>query len=97
MKTIISAIALVLAAPAAAQSTTPTNPHAGHTQGQPMDHSQHQQATDHSKHEGGCCKGDDAMACCEKAKKDGKVMPCCDGKDDEAAPAPEGGHGSHDH
>ena len=89
MNTFIGAIALIIATPVAAQTAPATNPHAGHTQHQGMDHSKHQQG----KH--------DCKECCEKMKgKDGK-MECIDKKADAkaAAPAPSGheGHGGHAH
>ena len=75
MKTLIGAIALVIAAPFAAQAAPAANPHAGHAQQQGMDHSQHQQG----KH--GC------KECCDKMKgKDGK-LECMDKKSDAKAAA----------
>lgn len=111
MKTIISALALVLAVPAAAQTTAPVAPshsepaqhggmnHAQHQGHQGMDHSQHQ-GMDHSQHQGTCCKGEDHQACCEKAKADGKAMPCCQdgsGKPGQAPAAGHEGHAGHEH
>ena len=104
MKTIISALALVLAAPVAAQSAPATSsPHAGHGQHHGTDHSQHQgmghsqhQGKDHCKHQGDCCKDQDRKACCEKAARGGKMMPCCEGKA-KAADASAEGHEGHDH
>ena len=62
MKTFMGAIALLLAAPVAAQTAPAADPHAGHAQYQGMNHSQHGQG----KHD---CKD-----CCEKMKgKDGKI------------------------
>jgi hypothetical protein len=88
MKTIFGAIALIIAAPVAAQTTPASDPHAGHAQHQGVDHSQHGQG----KH--------DCKACCEKMKgKDGK-MECMDKKAD-AKPASsadaDGGHEGHAH
>ena len=78
MKVLIGAIALIIAAPVAAQTAPAANPHAGHAQPQGTDHSQHQQG----KH--------DCKACCEKMKgKDGK-MECMDKKADANAPAASG-------
>ena len=104
MKTIISALALVLAAPVAAQSVPATAaPHASHAQHHGMNHAQHQgmdhsqhKDGDHAKHQGECCKGEDHKACCEKAAKDGKTMPCCEGKA-KAAGAPASSHEGHEH
>jgi hypothetical protein len=74
MKTIFSAIALTLAAPAFAQAAPAADPHAGHAMPAGMDHSKHQQG----KH--------DCKECCEKMKgKDGK-MECMD-KKSESDPA----------
>ena len=95
MKIIISALALVLAAPAAAQTTTPVAPsHSKPAQHQGMDHSQHQ-GMDHSQHQGTCCKGEDHQACCEKAKADGKAMPCCQDGSGKPGQAPAAGHEDH--
>jgi Spy/CpxP family protein refolding chaperone len=84
MKTIIGALALILAAPVAAQTASANDPHAGHAQHQKMDHSQHQQG----KH--------DCKECCEKMKgKDGK-MECMEKQGEAKSPASagpqQGGH-----
>ena len=86
MKTLFGAIALVIAAPVAAQAAPAANPHAAHGQQQGADHSQHQDG----KH--------DCKACCEKMKgKDGK-MECMDKKADANAPAASGqAHQGHAH
>jgi len=88
MKTIIGALALIIAAPVAAQTAPASNPHAGHAQHEGMDHSQHQQG----KH--------DCKECCEKMMgKDGK-MECVDKKVDgepSAAASGHDGHGGHAH
>jgi len=85
MKIIFGAIALVIAAPVAAQTAPAANPHADH---QGMDHSQHKQG----EH--------DCKACCEKMKgKDGK-MECTEKTEaKKTAPASTGheGHGGHAH
>ena len=74
MKTLIAAIALTIAFPAAAQQSAQHQQHAQHQGGhQGMDHSQHQ-GMDHSKDGKGCCD----MKCCDEAKKSGKKMKCCD-------------------
>ena len=84
MKIILSALALVIAAPAVGQAA-PADPHAGH-------HAQHQ-SRDHSKHQ----KGEhDCKKCCEEMKgKDGKME--CKDKKAEAKPAGSGhdDHGGH--
>ena len=93
MKTIIGAIALILAAPAVAQTAPAADPHAGH--GKPaMDHSQHK-GMDHSQHQAG---NHDCKDCCEKMKgKDGK-MACMDKKGEAKPAAPaSGGHDGHAH
>ena len=78
MKTLLGVIALLVAAPVAAQ-TAPVDPHSGHAQHQGTDHGK----TDHGQHKDGheghgkdCCK-DGKMACCEKMKQQGKEMDCC--------------------
>lgn len=79
MKSLIFALALSVAAPAAAQSA---DPHAGHDS-----HEQHKDCCDHKSPDG------TPMKCCEKAGEDGKKMACCEkheGKDDAHA-----GHGQH--
>lgn len=87
MKTLFGAIALIIAAPVAAQAAPAANPHAGHAQQQGTDHRQPGQ----DKH--------DCKACCEKMKgKDGK-MECMDKKADGNAPAASGNptHQGHAH
>ena len=89
MKTLIGAIALIFAAPVAAQTAPAADPQSGHAQHQGMDHSKQQQG----KH--------DCKECCEKMKgKDGK-MECMDKTSDanSAAPASAGheGHGGQAH
>ena len=90
MKTLIGALALIIAAPVAAQTATP--PVAPSATGQ-MDHSK----MDHGQHMQG---KHDCKECCEKMKgKDGK-MECMDKKAD-AKPASsadaDGGHEGHAH
>jgi hypothetical protein len=87
MKTFIGAIALIIAAPVAAQTAPAADPHAGHAQHQGMNHSQHSQG----KH--------DCKECCEKMKgKDGK-MECMDKKAEAnpVAAASEHAHEGHAH
>ena len=84
MKTFIGAIALIIAAPVAAQTAPAADPHAQH---KGMDHSQHEKG----KH--------DCKECCEKMKgKDGK-MECMDKKAEgkPAAVASEHVHEGHAH
>lgn len=96
MKILIGALALVIAAPAAAQ-TAPADPHAGHAQhqqgqqkqGQPhQGHSGHGQPADHSRHMD-CCKDG---KCCDTANAGGKTMACCAKKGGDAAA--HKGHGA---
>jgi hypothetical protein len=90
MKTLIAAIALTIALPAAAQT-------GGHSQHQGMDHSQHK-GMDHGKEHRDCCEHKDAagkpMECCAKAAKEGKKMPCCD-KHEQAKDAHSGHNMKH--
>ena len=79
MKTLIGALALVFAAPVAAQ-TAPAPEAQGQHQG--MDHSQHEQG----KH--------DCKACCEKMKGKHGKMDCMDEKSAEAEASAQG-HDSH--
>lgn len=90
MKTIIGAIALLMAGPLAAQTAPAADPHAQH---QGADHSQHK-GMDHEGHDKGCCK-DGKMDCCDKMKQQGKAMDCC-AKAAKAAPAKAADH-NHDH
>ena len=86
MKITLSAIALVIAAPAMGQTTPAADPHAGH-------HAHHQGMA-HSKHQKG---GHDCKKCCEEMKgKDGNME--CKDKKAEAKPAQSGqDHGGHAH
>ena len=72
MKYLMSAIALVIAAPAAAQ-TAPAQPHQNHGQHQ---QGQHQQGQHQDHH---CC-------CCEP-RADGQRPPCCAGMAQAPRPA----------
>ena len=91
MKTIIAAIALSIAVPAAAQTQ-----HSQHA-----DHSQHgQPAGDHSGHgkKDGCCDHDakgKMMECCAKAKAAGNKMECCDKQAKEKGADAHAGHQGH--
>ena len=70
MKTVIGALALILAVPAAAQTAPATDPHAGHAQHQQQgqaDHTQHGQM-DHAK----------MMVECKKAMAEGKCKDHCE-------------------
>ena len=95
MKTIIGALALILAAPVAAQTAPAADPHAQHgSEHKGMDHGK----MDHNSHDKDCCK-DGKMACCEKMKQQGKEMDCCkkaDAKKGDAKPADHSGHAGHD-
>ena len=65
MKTLIGAIALILAAPVPAQTAPAADPHAGHAQHQPQ-----QPSTAPSKHKMDC-------KCCEEAKQASAQKDCC--------------------
>jgi hypothetical protein len=83
MKTLIGAIALVLAAPVAAQTAPAGDIHGTHAQtqkpGQPAEHKMD------------CCKEGKQMECCEKAKQQGQKANCCS---EHGQHAEHGGHGS---
>jgi hypothetical protein len=82
MKTFIGAIALIIAAPGAAQ--TAPSAQMDHSQMGQMEHSQHSQG----KH--------DCKECCEKMKgKDGK-MECMDKKADAKTAAPDASAQAHE-
>ena len=86
MKMLIGALALIIAAPVAAQTATP--PTAPSPMGQ-MDHSK----MDHGQHMQG---EHDCKACCEKMKgKDGK-MECMDKKADAKTAAPDASAQAHE-
>jgi len=85
MKTLIGALALIIAAPVAAQTATP--PAAPSPMGQ-MDHSK----MNHGQHMQG---KHDCKACCEKMKgKDGK-MECMDKKADANTAKPDASAQAH--
>jgi hypothetical protein len=87
MKTFIGAIALIIAAPVAAQ--TAPSAQMDHSK---MDHSQMGQI-DHSQHSQG---KHDCKECCEKMKgKDGK-MECMDKKADAKTAAPDASAQAHE-
>ena len=73
MKTIIAAVALVIALPAAANAQAAQPGHADH-------HADHK-GMDHGKEHKDCCKHKNAdgtpMDCC-KPGKDGKMAACCE-------------------
>ena len=76
MKTLIGALALIMAAPVAAQTAPAADPHAGHAQHQGTDHSQHEQG----KH--------DCKKCCEEMKGKAGKMECMEhGEAQSPAPA----------
>jgi Spy/CpxP family protein refolding chaperone len=89
MKILLTAIALTIAAPAAAQTAQPAaNPHAGHAM--PADHGQHK--GNHSQHDGEA--GHEAhKKHCEQMKADGKKMDCCEKHAEKSgATDPHAGH-----
>jgi hypothetical protein len=94
MKMLLTAVAMMIASPALAQ-TAPAGNHAGHAahaapaapsgQAGHTGHAAAPAADPHAGHDmsGGtmdCCKkgADGAMACCAKMKAEGKSMSCCD-------------------
>jgi len=92
MKTVLGALALVIAAPAAAQGAPAADPHAAHAQHlqqtRPSQSHQHQHGGDaEGEHPMDCCKD-----CCE-AKEQGK-MACC-GKHGDHAPHDARDHSQH--
>lgn len=93
MKSMISAIALLVAAPALAQAVPAANPHAGHSAEQYAKH-QGQGHEGHGEHKD-CCK-DGKMACCEKMKQQDKSMKCCEKmKQHDKDAADHNGHAGH--
>lgn len=83
MKTIIGAVALIVAAPVAAQTTPAADPHAAHKQHAPADH---------TKAMDGC-----KMPCCEKMKQGapGEKKGCC--AEGGKTPAGQKSKQHHDH
>lgn len=86
MKTLIGALALIIAAPVAAQTATP--PTAPSPMGQ-MDHSK----MDHGQHMQG---EHDCKACCEKMKGKDGTMECMDKKADANTAAPDASAQAHE-
>lgn len=89
MKTLLGALALVIAAPVAAQTpaAAPHADHTGHSQQQPQKPSQPAGDDHHMS---------DCKDCCDKMKKHGGKMDCCDEHRDSATKAPaEHSHHSH--
>lgn len=86
MKYFMTAVALVIAAPAAAQ-TAPAQPHQGHDQHQQHGQGQHQGHDQHGQPQqgqhqaqGGCCadrNGNGRMDCCEGMAEAGARCGCC--------------------
>lgn len=103
MKYFLSAIALVIATPAAAQ-TAPAQDHQGHAQHQ--QHGQHQGHAQHQQHQqqggqpghapqGDCCadrNGNGRMDCCERTAEAGDRRGCCAQPAPAAQPQRPGGH-----
>ena len=92
MKTVIGALALMLAVPAAAQTVPATDPHAGHAQHQPAGGQQGDAAHhDHAK----------MMDGCKKAMAEGKCKEHCEAmmkQHGAAAPAAKAdAHAGHAH
>lgn len=94
MKTIIGAIALIIAAPVAAQGNAGPNPHAEHEQHQ--DQQQGESTADHHGHHGhgehemDCCKD-----CCDTDGQQGTQMDCCAAHRDDGGT--EQDHSAHGH
>ena len=86
MKMLIGALALIIAAPVAAQTATP--PTAPSPMGQ-MDHSK----MDHGQHMQG---EHDCKACCEKMKGNDGKMECMDKKADAKTAAPDASAQAHE-
>lgn len=93
MKILMTAIALVISAPAAAQ-TAPAQQHQGHDQHQQHGQGQQQGQAQPGQHQqgqhqeqGGCCadrNGNGRMDCCEGMAQSGDRRGCCP----EQAPTP---------
>lgn len=78
MKMLLSAIALTIASPVLAQTTTPTDPHAGHN-AQAKAPEAGPSANPHAGHDMTGMKDGRAMkAHCEKMKAEGKAMKGCE-------------------
>ncbi len=79
MKIFLTAIAMTIAVPAAAQTANPAAGHAQHADHGKMDHSKMDHSKQGSGHEGdkGCCDGM-KMDCCDKPKGTAGKMDCCD-------------------
>lgn len=93
MKSIMTAIALVIAAPAAAQGAPAHQDHGRHQQGQGQGHDQHgqHQQGQHQDHRD-CCEdrnGNGRMDCCDEAEN-GRRAACC-----EEEAARQGGDHAH--
>lgn len=88
MKTLLGALALVIAAPVAAQ-TPAADPHAEHTR-----HSQQQKPSQPAGKDHGHMM--DCKECCEKMKKESGKMDCCDEHREGATKAPAE-HAQHSH
>ena len=80
MRTILGALALVIAAPAVAQGAPASDQHAGHAQ-----HEGQRGERQHDGHDGDH-KMDGCKDCCDKMKQSGGKMECMDMKG-EAKPA----------
>lgn len=100
MKMLLTALALTIASPVAAQ--TAHSGHSAHAARQDSSHAAQHAAPSgdpHAQHktDGKCCdKMADGkmMGCCEKMKAEGK-KPCCDHKQGKSEAAEHKGHGNH--
>lgn len=106
MKMLLTAIAMMIASPALAQTAPTSGDAAGHAA--PVAHTGYAGAAGSDLHAGhdmsggvmggmDCCKkgGDGTMACCSKMKAEGKKMACCDKPSASAAPGANS-HAGHD-
>lgn len=88
LKSLLGALALIVAAPVAAQEApAAADPHAGHAEhGQQHGEMQHPDAPGQAGQMMDCCR-----KCCDQAPAEGKKMSCCDESGDEQGEAsPEG-------
>jgi hypothetical protein len=74
----LSAVALALAAPAAAQTPLAAPAHQGHAQQSASQSDAHAGHTQHQNHAGGNADHSKPMSCCADANGNGK-MDCCEG------------------
>lgn len=93
MKAFLTAIAMTIAVPAAAQTADPA--HSAHSSAPaPAPAADGKADAGHNDHAGCCEKMTDgkAMPCCDKAKTGGQKMDCCQKKAGSKAADPHAGH-----